>query len=175
MVATWLSACRTTPPPTTGPSRDTRERAYRANNVGVALLEQLKYPEAAAAFRDTLNLDPTLAIGRLNLSLALMYEQDLDGAAREATTAATLMPAAPQPPYVLGLVARAQNRNDEARGFFEKVRQMDGADVGANVNLAQIALEDRRYDGCRDCARADCEDRAVSRHRGLCPWPRAHS
>ena len=141
----WLTACGSTPPPATGPTRDIRERAYRANNVGVALLEQLKYPEAAAAFREALTIDPTLAIGRLNLSLALMYEQDLEGAAREATTAAALMPTAPQPPYVLGLVARAQNRNDEARGFFDKVRQFDAADVGVNVNLAQIALEDRRY------------------------------
>ncbi len=145
VAAAWLTACGSTPPPATGPTRDTRERAYRANNVGVALLEQLKYPEAAAAFREALTIDPTLAVGRLNLSLALMYEQDLDGAAREATTASALMPTAPQPPYVLGLVARAQNRNDEARGFFEKVRQFDAADVGANVNLAQIALEDRRY------------------------------
>lgn len=142
-----MAACGSTPPPPpSGPSRDTRERAYRANNVGVALLEQLDYPQAASAFRDALAIDPTLAIGRLNLSLALLYEQDLDGAAREATQAARQMPDAPQPAYVLGLVARAQNRNDDARGFFEKVRQIDATDVGANVNLAQINLEDRRYD-----------------------------
>ncbi|HUR34864.1 MAG TPA: FG-GAP-like repeat-containing protein [Vicinamibacterales bacterium] len=140
-------ACGTpSPPPSQNPSRDTRERAYRANNVGVALLEQLNYPEAAAAFRNALITDSTLAIARLNLSLALMYEQDLDGALTEATQAATLMPAAPQPAYVLGLLARAQNRNGDARRFFEQVRQIDAADVGANVNLAQINLEDRRYD-----------------------------
>jgi tetratricopeptide (TPR) repeat protein len=144
--AAWLTACGTTAPTPSGPTRETRERAYRANNVGVALLEQLKYPEAAAAFRDALTTDPTLAIGRLNLSLALLYEQDLDGAAREAAEAAKLMSDAPQPAYVLGLIARAQNRNDEARGFFEKVRQIDASDVGANVNLGQINLEDRRYE-----------------------------
>ncbi|HEX7940379.1 MAG TPA: FG-GAP-like repeat-containing protein, partial [Gemmatimonadaceae bacterium] len=110
------------------------------------LLEQLKYPEAAGAFRNALTIDSTLATARFNLSLALLYEQDLDGAAREATEAARQMPNAPQPPYVLGLVARAQNRNDEARGFFEKTRQADADDVGAAVNLAQIYLEDRRYD-----------------------------
>ena len=134
------------PPPKKTPSRETRERAYRANNVGVALLEQLKYPEAAAAFRSALGIDGTLAIGHLNLSLALMYEQDLDGAAKEAAEAARLMPSAPQPAYVLGLIARAQNRNDAAREQFEKVRLLDARDVGANVNLAQINLEDRRYD-----------------------------
>lgn len=146
-VALVAAACGSPPPPKKAvPTRETRERAYRANNVGVALLEQLKYPEAAVAFRGALSIDPTLAIGRLNLSLALMYEQQLDAAVKEATDAARLMPSAPQPAYVLGLIARAQSRNEDARGYFEKVRQLDAADVGAAVNLAQIDLEDRRYD-----------------------------
>ncbi|MFN7917796.1 MAG: FG-GAP-like repeat-containing protein [Vicinamibacterales bacterium] len=141
-----LAACSAPPPRPSGPTRETRERAYRANNAGVALLEQLKYPEAAAAFRQALGVDPTLAIAHLNLSLALMYDQNMDEALKEANDAATRMPDAPQPAYVLGLVARAQNRNGDARGFFEKVRQIDATDIGTNVNLAQIALEDRRYD-----------------------------
>ncbi|MEQ1908760.1 MAG: FG-GAP-like repeat-containing protein [Vicinamibacterales bacterium] len=128
------------------PTRDTRERAYASNNVGVALLEQLNYPDAAVAFRNALAIDPTLAVGRLNLGLALLYQQDLDGAAREVTEAATRMPSAPEPAYVLGLIARAQNRNDAARGFFEQVRRVDARDVGTSINIAQIALEDRRYD-----------------------------
>ena len=128
------------------PTRDTRERAYASNNVGVALLEQLNYPDAAVAFRNALAIDPTLAVGRLNLGLALLYQQDLDGAAREVTEAATRMPSAPEPAYVLGLIARAQSRNDAARGFFEQVRRVDARDVGTSINIAQIALEDRRYD-----------------------------
>jgi len=129
---------------TTAPAA--REQAYRANNVGVALLEQLDYAGATAAFQGALEADPTLGMARLNLALARLYEQDFAGAEREATEAAARLPSAPQPPYVLGLVARAQTRNDEARGFFERVRAIDPADVGANVNLAQIALEERRYD-----------------------------
>lgn len=132
------------PPPSQ--TRDAREQAYAANNVGVALLEQLNYADAVVAFRKSLGIDASLAIARMNLALALLYQQDLDAAAKEAAAAAAAMPDAPQPSYILGLVARAQNRNDEARGFFEKVRSRDAADVGTNVNLAQIALEDRRYD-----------------------------
>lgn len=139
-------ACSAPPPRASGPTRETRERAYRANNTGVALLEQLKYPEAAAAFRQALTVDPSLGIAHLNLSLALMYDQNLDEALKEASAAADRMPEAPQPAYVQGLVARAQNRNAEARTFFEKVRGIDSTDIGTNVNLAQIALEDRRYD-----------------------------
>lgn len=147
-LTTALSACTRSSAPATTPTqtREAREQAYAANNVGVALLEQLNYADAVGAFRKALSIDSTLAIARVNLALALLYEQDLDGAAKEATAAAAAMPDAPQPSYVLGLVARAQNRNDEARGFFEKVRSRDAADVGTNVNLAQIALEDRRYE-----------------------------
>jgi len=126
-------------------STDTRENAYRANNLGVALLEQFKYDEAAAAFRRALAIDPSLAIARVNLGLALLYAQDLGGAAREATEAARALPSAPQPPYLLGLVARAENRNADARRFFDRVLQIDPHDAGANTNLGQIDLQDRRY------------------------------
>ncbi len=146
LTAVLVAACSAPPPRPSPPTRETRERAYRANNAGVALLEQLKYPEAAIAFRNALQVDPTLGIAHLNLSLALMYDQNMDEALKEATEAASRMPSAPQPAYILGLIARAQNRNGDARGFFEKVRGMDAADIGANVNLAQIDLEDRRYD-----------------------------
>src|SRR3954451_15353338 len=67
------------------PAPDTRERAYRANNIGVADLEQFNYTDAAAAFRRALEIDGSLAVAHINLSLALFYGQDLPGAAREAS------------------------------------------------------------------------------------------
>lgn len=124
---------------------DARERAYRANNLGVAQLEQFKYAEAAGAFREALQKDSSLAIAHVNLSLALLYAQDLAGAAREATEAARVLPSAPQPPYILGLIARTENRTSDALREFERVHQIDAADVGASVNLAQMYLEDRQY------------------------------
>ena len=133
--------CRQASPPA-----DVRERAYRANNQGVALLERFQYAEAADAFRQALQIDDGVAIARFNLSLALLYAQDLAGATREATEADRAMPSAPQPPYVLGLVARAENRPADAIREFERVRRIDPRDVGTNVNLGQVLLEDRRYD-----------------------------
>ena len=125
--------------------RDIRERAYRANNRGVAQLERFSYPEAADAFRQALQFDGTLAIAHVNLSLALLYAQDMAGAAREASEAAKLIPSAPQPHYVLGLIARAENRGTDALQEFRRVHQIDPDDVGTNVNLGQIYLEQRQY------------------------------
>ena len=42
-----------------------REAAYRANNIGVALLEQFDYDAAAASFREALKIAPDLALAQL--------------------------------------------------------------------------------------------------------------
>lgn len=135
-----LSACRSDSRPDAS-----REGAYQANNLGVARLEQFQYPEAAEAFRLALERDPSLAIARVNLSLALLYAQDFQGAAREVAQAARLLPGAPQPHFILGLLARAENRMADARRAFERVRQIDASDVGASVNLGQMYLEEQQY------------------------------
>ncbi len=118
-----------------------REDAYRANNVGVARLEQFEYKEAAEAFHRALQIDPELTIARVNLGIALYNDQNLIESAREAKAAAELMPNAPQPHYLLGLIARAQNRLDEALTEFQRVLEMDHRDVGANINLGQLYLQ----------------------------------
>jgi Flp pilus assembly protein TadD len=121
------------------------EDAYRANNLGVALLEQFDYGGAAAAFRTALQASPSLALARVNLSIALLYAMDLDTAQREAEEAARLLPRDPRPHYLLGLIARAQGRTDAAREAFERVRQMDPRDVGTQINVGQIQLQQQRY------------------------------
>jgi tetratricopeptide (TPR) repeat protein len=122
-----------------------REDAYRANNRGVALLEQFDYPAAVEAFRRALALDATLGLARLNLAVALYNARDLEGAAREARLAAQALPDRPHPHYVLGLLAKAENRTEDAIAAFQRVVEMDRADVGANVNLGQMYMQVRRY------------------------------
>src|SRR4051812_30022682 len=76
-----------------------REDAYRANNLGVALLEQFKYKEASDAFKRALQLEPSLAVARINLGIALFNVPDLPAAQRDLQAASALAPSAPQPPY----------------------------------------------------------------------------
>jgi Flp pilus assembly protein TadD len=121
------------------------DEAYRANNLGVALLEQFKFDEAAAAFGEALRREPDLGIAHVNLSIALMQNSDFTDARRAAESADRLMPGAPQPPYLQGLIAREENRDDDAIRFFERVRQIDPRDTGTAVNLAQIHIQNRRY------------------------------
>src|SRR6185295_4300185 len=115
-----------------------REDAYRANNLGVALLEQFKHKEAADAFRRALQLDPSLVVARINLGIALFNIPDLPAAQKELLAAIAAVPSAPQPHYLLGLAAKTQNHPEEAIASFKKVLAVDPNDVGANVNLGQL-------------------------------------
>jgi cytochrome c-type biogenesis protein CcmH/NrfG len=128
-----------------GPSqaRDRLEEAYRASNLGVARLEQFDFDAAAASFRDALKIDPSLGAARVNLAIALLYGGGADAARTEAAAAAAALPDAPQPPYVLGLIAKAQNRPEDAIAAFRRVLRVDPADAATKVNLAQLYLQER--------------------------------
>ena len=127
-----------------------REDAYRQNNLGVAHLEQYDYSGAAAAFGRALEVQPDLAMARLNLAIALLYDTQLEPAGREARAAAAQLSTVANVPFVLGLIARADNRLDEAAGFFQKVIDLDAADVGARVQLGQVRLAQRQFKAAAD-------------------------
>ena len=119
------------------------EDAYRASNLGVARLEQFDFDAAATAFRGALAIEPSLGTARVNLAIALLYGGQLDAARTAAEAAAVALPGAPQPPYVLGLLAKAQDRPDDAIAAFRRVLRIDPSDAGTKVNLAQMYLQQR--------------------------------
>jgi Flp pilus assembly protein TadD len=122
------------------------ENAYRANNRGVALLEQFNYDGAATAFRDALKVSPDLSIARANLAIALLYASKNPEAADAARAAVMALPDSPTTHYVAGLIAKADNRLDDAAAAFQRVLQLDRDDAGAKVQLGQIRTQERKYD-----------------------------
>jgi Tfp pilus assembly protein PilF len=124
---------------------DAREQAWRANNVGVAYLEQFNYAKASEQFRRALDIDDALTAARVNLAIAELYVPDLAAARREAEAVSRRPDAAPHAHYVLGLVARAENREADAIAAFRQVLEADADDVGALVNLGQLLLQQRAY------------------------------
>jgi len=122
-----------------------REGAYRANNVGVAFMEQYLFEPAVERFRKAVALDPQFATARINLGIALYYLPDLPEARKELEAAAGMAPEALSPPYLLGLIARQENRLDDAAASLRKVLAKDARDVGANVTLGQVLLAQRNY------------------------------
>jgi cytochrome c-type biogenesis protein CcmH/NrfG len=134
-----------TKPDAQSASQAAREDAYRANNIGVAFLEQFKYKEAAEEFQRALKLNPSLQVARVNLSIAFYNEPNLAAALREAKAAVEVAPGSPQANYILGLIARAQNRAADAMAAFERVLQADPRDPGANINIGQLQMQQRNY------------------------------
>jgi Tfp pilus assembly protein PilF len=130
-----------------------REDAYRANNKGVALLEQYNHAEAAASFRRALELDPSLTLAKINLAIALFYVPDPPAASEAAKAAAAAAPDAPQPQYILGLLAKAENDVEAAEAAFQRVLKIDPTDLGARVNLAQLRMQKREYDAAIELLR----------------------
>ncbi|MEK6282400.1 MAG: FG-GAP-like repeat-containing protein [Acidobacteriota bacterium] len=129
----------------TRPVPAARENAYRANNVGVALLEQFKHKEGAEAFKNALKIDPKLNLAHINLSIALFNVPDLPAAQRQAQNSAVLAPEAPQPYYILGLIAKMQSKPEEALAAFQRVLKIDPNDVGTNINVGQLYSQQRKY------------------------------
>ncbi len=121
------------------------ERAYRANNVGVARLEQFDYEAAVREFRSALEIDPNLVMAQVNLALAFYYANRADEATDAAHRALQMSPDAVQAIYLLGLLARDRNQPDEAVRWFTRTLDVDRDDVGARVNLGQVYLQQRKF------------------------------
>jgi len=123
-----------------------REEAYRANNLGVAYLEQYNYDVATKQFRRALELDASLVMARVNLAIALLYSPDLPEATKEAQAVLQKQADEPHAHYLLGLIARSENRVDDGIAEFRKVLEKDPRDVGALVNLGQLLMQQRQFD-----------------------------
>jgi tetratricopeptide (TPR) repeat protein len=95
------------------------EGAYRANNRGVALLEQFNYDGAVAAFREALKVSPDLSIARANRDRPLLWRQESKPPMRRARPQG--LPDSPTAHYVAGLIAKADNRLDDAASAFQRV------------------------------------------------------
>src|SRR5574340_400754 len=106
-------------------ARATAESSYRENNVGVGWLEQFNYQSAAEHFAAAVKEDPENGIFHFNLALALFYDSKLEAADQEARAADRLLPSSPKVQYLLGLIAKAQNRPEDAAADFTRVLALD--------------------------------------------------
>ena len=132
-------------PATRNPPPRDAEDAYRANNRGVALLEQFNYDAAAAAFQEALKTAPDLGIAKVNLAIALFYASKNSEADAAAKAAVAALPTSPTSHYVAGLIAKTDNRVDEAASAFGRVLELDPTDPGAKIQLGQIRTQERQF------------------------------
>ena len=102
LIAALIALAVLQQPPARNPQPRDTENAYRANNRGVALLEQFNYDGATASFREALKTSPDLSIAKINLAIALFYASRNSEAADAAKAAVTALPTSPTSHYIAG-------------------------------------------------------------------------
>ncbi len=127
------------------PQKDQVARILYLNNRGVALLDQYKFKEAAAEFRQVLELAPRLVAAHVNLGIAYFYDQKYPEAQQSLAKALELDPAEIHAHYVMGLIHRNQDEPEKAIASFEAVNRQDPLDTSTNYYLGTLYMRQRDY------------------------------
>ena len=122
------------------------ERILRLNSLGVALMEQLKFEEAAVKFTEIILIDNGFAPGYVNLGIAYFNLQDYENSLQSLGQAIRIDPDQIYAHYVRGLIYRNQDKVEMAVGEFEVVRNQDPEDPSTNYYLGLLSSRQRNYD-----------------------------
>jgi Flp pilus assembly protein TadD len=109
--------------------------AIDRNNAGVTFMQKDLFKEAALAFREALTADPSFNLARINLGIALFYDQDLDGALQILSEAAT---GEPRNPYIIftgALACKNKEEREKAIERFTRVTELDPKCSASYYNL----------------------------------------
>ena len=99
-------------------------RPYAYNAIGIANLEQARFDDAIAAFRDAIRLAPYWAYPRHNLALTLAERGRYADAVAQYRDAETVAPMYSYLPYNLGLLYQQLNRVDDARRSYREAERV---------------------------------------------------
>src|ERR1700736_6955748 len=92
--------------PETKPKTANPIEAARLNNLGAAYMNQQLFEKGLKAFQQAAELDPKLAISRLNEGIAWLNLQKIDEAKAALEAALKQDPKSPQAWYNIGLLAK---------------------------------------------------------------------
>jgi Flp pilus assembly protein TadD len=98
--------------------------AYRLNTLGVAYMNQQRPADAQKYFEQSLGVDPTFEVARLNLGISLLAQQKLEPARTALAAAAAKLPQDPYAWYNLGLVYKDLGDAEKGVETFTHVTQI---------------------------------------------------
>ena len=127
-------------------ARPDHAEAIRLNNLGVALMNQQNFEEAARKFNRAFQTDPTLVTAEINRGIALFSESKLEEAGKALNHAAELSPSDPRVWYNLGLLHLAEGKKPTALDDFLRVCDLSPNNPDAHYFAGSIFLQLQRYD-----------------------------
>jgi tetratricopeptide (TPR) repeat protein len=128
----------------------TPKTVARANNLGVAYMNQQRGEDALAQFKAAIAAAKTLAIPHLNAGIVLLVLQRLPESKAELDEAARLDPNNPRVFYNLGLLERGRSNCDGSIRYFEEVVRLDPNSADAHYYLGSCYLEKQDFTKAAD-------------------------
>ena len=125
-------------------SLESHPAAQAFNTVGALWAQEKRFDCAIAAFDAALRLDPSIWDARYNKGLASISSHNFDAAAQELQVAVKDRPGAFAAHNALGIAYRSLGKLSEATEEFKKALALNPGFVDASLNLADIALEQKR-------------------------------
>lgn len=118
--------------------------AVEQNAAGVAHMNRFLYREAVEEFRKALEGDSDFNLARINLGIALLYNQEVDQAQLILEEALAREPGNPYANFSLGLTFRNKGLEDQAEARFKRVVEIDPECATAYYNLGVVYARKRK-------------------------------
>ncbi|MFL6440076.1 MAG: FG-GAP-like repeat-containing protein [Terriglobales bacterium] len=122
-----------------------KRQLMRANNLGVAYLNQQKLEEGLKQFEQAVAIDKNSATAQLNLGIALLNLSRVAPSDEALRRAAQLEPKNPAVWYNLGLLHRNNGQAEQALTEFEKAATLAPNDANTHYFLGDLYAQQQKY------------------------------
>ncbi len=119
--------------------------AARLNNLGCAYMNQQLFEKGLKAFQQAAELDPKLAIARLNEGIAYLNLQKIDEAKSAIADALKQDPKSSQAWYNLGLLYKNTGDAPAAIDAFKRVAEIDPSDADTWYFLGTAYVQSKQF------------------------------
>jgi len=124
---------------------NSKQQLMRANNLGVAYMNQQKLDQARSEFQQAASLDKDSAVAQLNLGIALLNLSQVASAEQALQHAAQLTPKDPAVWYNFGLLHRNNGETERSVSDFEKAEELAPEDANTHYFLGDLYLQQQKY------------------------------
>ncbi len=119
--------------------------AARQNNLGCAYMNQQLFEKGLKSFQHAVELDPKLAVARLNEAIAFLNLQKVDEAKAALEAALKQDPKNPNAWYNLGLLAKNTGDAPVAIDDFKRVIEIDASDADTWYFLGTAYVQAKQF------------------------------
>jgi tetratricopeptide (TPR) repeat protein len=131
--------------PQTQPKPANPIEAARQNNLGCAYMNQQLFEKGLKAFQQAVELDPNLAIARLNEAIGFLNLQKVDEAKAVLEAALKQDPKNPNAWYNLGMLAKNTGDASAAIDAFKRVIEIDPSDPDTWYFLGTAYVQAKQF------------------------------